>query len=306
MRGYLKFLDRFGVQSTIPLLGFDPADTNVKTRLSSFITAIRPYTNAAITEYGVSVPEIQAIVGENTALDAFASSMHKGIYRFSYVANNEKKSVSLYIPAPNVDGFDLLPEVGYRANTGSGNDIAAALATATGIADLTFDNGVLEHIDGESSRPSDGAYILFKDEYGRQQYMGVPNVTDLAALATFCSALFQGTSDYTNAAPIEIGIFTPDIATRTDPGAETEQGFDSVEGRAVMKFGYTLVVGGNIKKKVSTFTFPAAKSAVFYNTDDKSPVDRTVGDTIAAAMTTLYGGDLRKYQRGRREWDNLG
>jgi hypothetical protein len=301
MKGRLKFVDVFGQSTVITLSGLDEADANILPKLSSLSTTLRTYCNAAITEYGVSLPTITRLTGENAALDPYESTLHKGILRFSYVEDNEQKSSALYIPAPNGDGFDLIDGVGYRANADWGQAVCDALIAASGIDDLEFVNGVLEYIDGKSSKPTSGAYIKFQDINKRVQYMGVPGVTDISKLAAFSAALFEGTSDYSNAAMRELGFTEPRSATRNDT-ADTETLYDSVEGRAILNFGY---IKGLYDKKTMTFTLPAAKKAIFADPPDakNAKVDKTVGDAIATALTTTYGAGVRflKFESGERD-----
>jgi len=293
MKGRLKFEDVGGRATTIGLNGLDPADTNVMTKLNALATTLRTYTNCAITEYGVTVPQITDITGENPTTGVYDSSMQKGIIRFSYSENNENKSIALYIPAPNVAGYVWVDEVGYRVEEGTADAIRAALVTATGKTGLVVESGVIEYIDGKSTRPTDGAYIKFKDDFDRVQYMGVPEVDDLAKLAAFSAALFQGSSAYTNAAPVQIGVMTPSIAYRSTDTPDTESGYDTVEWRGVFKFSY--LTSAN-KRKIMSFTLPGLKDSLIFGVGNKKDlyIEKATGDAIGVALATLYGSGNRQ------------
>lgn len=305
MRGSLTFEDFLGKKTNIPVLGLDPNDATIMTKMQALALSLQSYVNAAIVDYGVLRPEIQVISGDNATTGPYDSSFNKALVNFSYVEDNEQKYITLFLPAPDLQHFDTEEEVGYRMFESSGNAIRDALRTATGITDLEFVRGVTEYREGKSSRPSEGAYAKWRDFDGRIQYMGVSKVTDIAALQTFCESFLRGSAPYySNCALLQVGIITPEIATRDEDPA-TESGYDSIDQRAVLNFSWV----ENAKRRTMQMTLPAMKESSFVpvSRGKKKYVTQAVGDGVALALTALYGAGVRDltFESGTRDIVNL-
>lgn len=283
MRGQLLFEDVGGKKTSSSILGLDTAIP--LTNMQAFAVSLQAYTNAAIGEYSITHEEIQDVTGDNPAIGPYRESQYKALINMNFVENGETKTMLHYLPSPDLGAFTHLDEVGYIMNQVEGEAYRDAVRTLTGIAALQFVSGVIEFRDGKSARPSSGAFIEFEDDAGRRQYMSLPRAANIAAVSAFASALFVGSSAYTNCAVRRVGVLTPERGVRADTPT-TDAGFDSVNTRAKLNFSF---VDGNDKKYMK-LSLPAPKSSIFLGASSRRKrfIDSAVGQGIALALTALH------------------
>lgn len=304
MKAYLKFKDIGGIQTITFLKGL--VNSVAIGAVETFATAIKANgTNAGIVEYGLIRPQYGVSLIDAGAPGTPGSSVkNKARCNFQYVdGNDEIRSISLWIPAPDMAMFEFVEGVGYRMVALSGETIKDALAALTGISNIVFINGVLDYSEADTVAYGDNA-IEFEDYVGNRCWMSVPQPVSLGALGTFADAIAGesiakvGRYVYYNYQSVIVsGAMASPIAD--------DNGFDSVERRAVCKFRY---IEGT-RRKTMSMIIPAPQSANLVNNKGKPgySLSTNTGDILALAVTSLYGSANRtvSFRSGKVKMNEL-
>lgn len=288
-KAYLKFKDVGGIE-TVTMLK-DLVNTRAIGDVQSFAQAVKLITNAGIVEYGLIQPQFGTGLVDAGAPGTPGSSVkNKARCAFQYInANNEVKSIMLWIPAPDMAMFEYVEGVGYRMLALSGESIKDELVALTGIAGITFINGTLDYSEAENASHTDNA-VEFVDYVGNRCWMSVPQPVSLATLATFADAItaesIAKVERYVYSQYNSVVVSGAMASPTTD-----ENGFDSVERRARCRFRY---IEGSRRKTMSMIV-PAPLSTTLVNKKGKPgySLATNTGDTLAIAVTALYGNTNR-------------
>jgi hypothetical protein len=290
--GYVRFVDVKNKTTDAWFKGLPDATTTAQ--LASFATVVKAHVNPGIMSYGTLKPTYVIPGTIDMASNGNMESVKdKALLQFSYIQDDQQKSILLWLPCPYIDvNWTHVEGVGYRMDKAEGDEIAAALTTMTGIAGIEFVRGRLEY--RESSTVSKALYsIVFRDVYGAQCVMGVPKPTSSAALGTFMD--FLRTEHLSNAS-ITKGLYMVEDAVIIAPGTgvnvpATDTGWDSVDRRTHAKFRY--VQSAALKTK--TFLLPGVQenACELVSADQRGyKLTKVVGDGLANALTGLYGSTL--------------
>mgnify|MGYP001335239176 CR=1 FL=1 len=290
--GYIRYVDTKN-KMTDAFVKRLPDATTIGNMLS-FATLVRAHVNPGIAAYGLLRPEY-VIPGtiDMASNGAMESVKDKGLLQFSYIDDNQQKSIMLWLPCPLINAnWTHVEGVGYRLNKATGDDIAAALSTMTGIPGISFVRGIKEY--RASRKASKAMYcIMFTDVKGAVCGMGVPKPTNVAALGVFMD--FLRTDNLTNAS-ITSGLFTNETSVILGPSAPlavplVETGWDSVDRRAKVAFRY--VEAASAKTKMFNLAGVQEAACELISSDsNRHKLTKVVGDGLALGMTGVYGSSL--------------
>jgi hypothetical protein len=290
MKALIKVEDYAGQSTSMRLNGLDPGMATPGPALLTFVQAVQAYFNGLLSEYYALVPSEAAL--SIAARDAgYQSSLHKALITCGFAVNDETRYRGIWIPAPDLANFELVSGVGYRMTQAAGATFLTALNTVSDTTH-TFRQGVLEFREGRQAKPGEGGYLEMQDFNGRKCYMKVPDVSDVALLATFAATINAVGSGFSTAAISKAVVLSR--AGGVVSGTPTEEsGYDSVALRAKLRFSWP--ESGVLK--YMTLNAPSLKSTSLETAAGSDATKRAVtqatGDAIATALTTLYGSGVR-------------
>lgn len=288
MKGYVLFKDVGGIQSSAWFK--DMVNSIALSAVQTFAATIKSATNAGIVEYGVLRTIGFDIAGGTPGADS--NVKNKARLHFNYInGNGETKSLSMWIPAPDMTMFENVEGVGYRVLQEDGEEIRDYLRTMTGITNLAYSTGILDYSESKAGARAENS-IEFIDVVGNKCWMAIPQPVSQAAMETFATAI----SAFSIAAARRGAYTTVESAVllSTDPLAipSTDiNGLDSVERRCNVKFAY---IDGT-RRRFMTMNLPAPASVNLVQGKDKKGYSLAVGtgNTMAINLTAMYGSANR-------------